>query len=94
LRGKHVHVTQLLSWRPGTGFERHSTVRSEFSLYVAQTMWQMSGGHYVIYGQREFQYSIGTSKLHTIEIETNQLIATELFGTEAERRSTVTILPA
>lgn len=92
LKGKRVRVIQLISWRPGSGFERHSTVRSDLSFLVTDTMWVMSGGHYVLYGEKEFQYSIGTTMLRGLQVVGNKVEATEIYGDGAERRSTVEVV--
>lgn len=86
LKGRRVRATELLSWRVGSGFERHSTIRSQFSFLVTGAMWAMSGGHYILHGEN-VQYSIGTTKLQELEIVGRQAIATEVFGSEAERRT-------
>jgi hypothetical protein len=94
LKGKRIRAIELISWRVGCGFERHSTVRSQCTFLVASTMWAMSGGHYILYGENDVQYSIGTTKLHTLEIVGGQATATEIYGNEAERRTILEVLEA
>lgn len=94
LKGKTVQISQAISWRPGTDFERHSTVCSQFSFQVETTLWSMSGGHYVLFGAHEISYGIGTSKLLSVQIFPEEAIAIERYGDEAERRSSVKVLAA
>jgi hypothetical protein len=94
LKGKRIRAIELISWRVGSDFERHSTVRSQSTFLVTGTMWAMSGGHYILHGENDVQYSIGTTKLHTLEIAGGQATATEVYGNEAERRTILQVLEA
>lgn len=92
LNGKFVQISQAISWRPGTDFERHSTVHVRFSFRVEKTMWAMSGGHYTLFGDNDITYGIGTSKLRSVCFSANEAIVIEQYGNEAERRSTILVL--
>lgn len=92
LVGKTVQISQAISWRPGTNFERHSTVRTRFSFQVERIMWAMSGGHYMLFGVNDISYGIGTSKLFSVEISANEAVILERYGDQAERQSSVRII--
>jgi len=92
LQGNLVRVTEAISWRPGTDFERHSSALVSFDFVVSKTMWQMSGGHYVLYGPNETCFMIGTTKLVEADLTPQKASIIERFGNDAERRSVVQIL--
>lgn len=92
LNGKTVQISQAISWRPGTDFERHSSVHVRFSFRVEKSMWTMSGGHYILFGESDISYGIGTSKLFGVEISANDAVVIERYGDEAERQSTIKVL--
>lgn len=92
LAGKMVRIAEAISWRPGTDFERHSTVHNQFSFSVDNTMWTMSGGHFVLMGGSDTSYSIGTRKLFSVDISAGEAVIIERYGEQAERRSHIRIL--
>jgi len=92
LKGKPVRVSQAISWRSGTDFERHSTVHARFVMLVARTSWAMSGGHYMLYGKDGSFYAVGTTKLKEVQITDGRARILELYGNEAERLSTVEVI--
>jgi predicted heme/steroid binding protein len=92
LTGKIVQISQAISWRPGTDFERHSSVHARFSFRVKKSMWAMSGGHYTLFGGNDISYGIGTSKLFSVEISADEAVVVERYGDEAERQSAIKIL--
>ncbi|MTW11094.1 hypothetical protein GM658_10815 [Pseudoduganella eburnea] len=94
LNGKSVQISQAISWRPGTGFEHHSTVHSRFIFQVELTLWSMSGGHYMLFGAHEISYGIGTNKLFSVQISPDEAIVIERYGDEAERRSSIKVVAA
>lgn len=92
LEGKHVKVSQAISWRPGTDFERHSTVHMQFVTLVERTSWAMSGGHFMLYGKDGSSYAVGTTKLEKVQITGGRARILELYGNEAERLSTLEVI--
>jgi hypothetical protein len=92
LNGKTIQISQAISWRPGTGFKRHSSVHAEFSFRVEKSMWTLSGGHYMLFGGNDVSYGIGTSKLFSIELSANEAVIIERYGDEAERQSRIHVL--
>jgi hypothetical protein len=92
LKGKTVQVSQAISWRPGTDFERHSTVWSQLTIQVEKTLWAMSGGHYMLFGTHKMSYGIGTSKLFCVQISADEAVVVERYGDEAERRSSIKVV--
>lgn len=94
LEGETVKVSEVISWRPGTDFERHSSVHTQFSFQVERTMWAMSGGHYMLFGGNDTSYGIGTSKLFSVEISADEAVIIERYGDQAERQSSVRIVAA
>lgn len=94
LNGKLLRVSQAISWRPGSDFERHSTVHARFSFRVKSTTWAMSGGHYMLYGEDDSLYSVGTTNLQHLELTENRATITELYDGGAERRSILEVIEA
>ncbi len=92
LNGKLVRVSQAISWRPGTDFERHSTVHVRFSFRVKSTTWAMSGGHFMLYGEDDSLYSVGTTKLQHLELTDSRATITELYDSGAERQSIIEVV--
>lgn len=91
LKGMKLEVVELLSWRPGAGYERHSTVRVEFSFTVKNVMWQMSGGHFALYGAEGECFMLGTAYLASCQYEARSIIVEEHYGDCAERKSIIAI---
>lgn len=52
----------------------------------------MSGGHFMLFGQNETSYGIGTSKLFSVEISAGGAVIVERYGDEAERQSTLRVV--
>ncbi|WP_282273219.1 hypothetical protein [Stenotrophomonas sp. PS02298] len=92
LEGKTVQVSQLLSWRPGSDFERHSTVHIRLSFRVKSVTWAMSGGHFTLWADDDItSYGIGTTMLEEFTLTGDTAAVTELYGTGAERRSVIEV---
>lgn len=90
--GKIVVISEEISCRVGTGFERHSTTRSALSFEVRRVGWLMSGGHFVINGADGVsEYQIGTKCLIDVLVADNRVSCVERYGEEAERRSTLSL---
>lgn len=89
LRGKKLNIVELVSWRPGSGFERHSTVKVEFSFMVEDVAWQMSGGHFTLRGRHEECFMVGTTCMSFCSFEAASIVVEERYGDGAERRCTI-----
>jgi hypothetical protein len=91
LKGFKVEIVELVSWRPDAGFERHSTVRAEFSFTVKSIAWQTSGGHFVLHGDEGQCFMLGTTKLANCSLDVTSITVDELYGECAGRRSTIRV---
>ena len=92
LEGKVVRISQLISWRPGSDFERHSSILVRLSFRVEKASWAISGGHFTLRDDGDTVYSFGTTMLQDFEINGDTATITELYGTGAERRSIVQVV--
>jgi hypothetical protein len=95
LEGRTVRISQLLSWRPGSDFERHSAVHVHLSFRVEKVTWAMSGGHFSLWADDgDTSYGIGTKMLRDFVRSEDTATITELYGTGAERRTVIRLAVA
>lgn len=92
LQGRRVEISEMLTWSPHLGFDRHHTTTSRVCFDVSLVRWQMSGGHFTLDGDDETFVQIGTTKLTEVESVPEGLRITERFGTEAVRRWDIRVL--
>lgn len=92
LQGRRVEISEMLTWSPHLGFDRHHTTTSQVCFGVSLVRWQMSGGHFTLDGDDKTFVQIGTARLTEVEVTPEGLSITERFGADAVRRWNIRVL--
>ena len=91
LEGKTIHIQEWLTRNRSSGYDRHCSIINSLVFTVERVAWQMSGGHFYLYGKEPTQYAFLTGELFEIYAENNKYVIIEQYEEKTERKTVLEI---
>jgi len=91
LEGKTIHIQEWFTRDRARGYDRHCSILSSLVFAVERVAWQMSGGHFYLYGKEPTQYAFLTGELYDISVENNKYVIIERYEEKTERKTILEI---
>lgn len=92
LEGKTVSIEEWITRDRERGYDRHFSILNKTKFLVTNVMWQMSGGHYYLYGEEPYQYAFLTGELSEVTTTDHNYVIIEQYEDKTERKSVLTIV--